>query len=248
MHHEFSILFHPLNALLVALLGVPSAAWQKAMGIEGEAGIWLPDHVVMTLLVVVIVAALVLSMRRSYSLERPSGVQQALELLVGGLTNLTEDVVGHGRGREFVPFIVALTFFIFIANAFGLIFFLQPPTANTSTTFALSLTAFLFYNFVGLRRLGPLKYAKQFVGPVWWLFPLMVPVEIISHLARVLSLAVRLFGNIFGEHTATGMFLVILPFFVPAMMGLGVLGALIQTFIFVMLTMVYVAGAVAEEH
>jgi F-type H+-transporting ATPase subunit a len=248
VHHEFSFLFHPVNALLVALLGAPSGAWQKAMGLEGETGVWLPDHVIMALLVVVIVAALVFAARRSYSLERPSGLQQALELLLSGLSDLSEDVIGHGRGKEFVPFMVALTFFILIANSFGLIFFLQPPTANTSTTFALSLTAFLFYNSVGLRRLGPIKYAKQFAGPIWWLFPLMVPIEIISHLARVLSLAVRLFGNVFGEHTATGMFLVILPLFVPAMMGLGVLGTLIQTFIFVMLTMVYVAGAVAEEH
>ena len=248
MHHETSFLFHPVNALLAALLGVPPPGWQKAMGLEGEAGIWLPDHVIMAMLVVVLVAALVLAVRRTYSIERPSSLQQSLELLLSGLSNLSDDVIGHGRGKEFVPFVVALTFFILIANSFGLIFFLQPPTANTSTTFALSLTAFLFYNFVGLRRLGPLKYAKQFAGPIWWLFPLMVPIEIISHLARVLSLAVRLFGNVFGEHTATGMFLVILPLFVPAMMGLGVLGALIQTFIFVMLTMVYVAGAVAEEH
>jgi F-type H+-transporting ATPase subunit a len=157
-------------------------------------------------------------------------------------------VIGHGRGKDFVPFVAGLAFFIFISNTFGLIFFLQPPTANTSTTFALSLTAFLFYNIVGIRRQGPVNYAKHFMGPVWWLFPLMVPIEIISHLARVLSLALRLFGNIFGEHTATGMFLVIVPLFVPAMMGLGLLGATIQTFIFVMLTTVYVSGAVAEEH
>jgi F-type H+-transporting ATPase subunit a len=152
-------------------------------------------------------------------------------------------------GRPFVPFIVALAFFIFISNIFGLVFFLQPPTANTSTTFALSLTAFLFYNVVGISRQGPVKYAKQFVGPVWWLFPLMVPIEIISHLARVLSLALRLFGNIFGEHTATGIFFAMVPFVVPwPMLGLGLLGATIQTFIFIMLTSVYIAGAVAEEH
>ena len=248
MHHEFSILFHPVNALLVALFGAPPEGWQRAMGLAGDAGVWLPDHVIMALLVVAIVAALLIWARRSYSLEHPSTLQQGLEVLLSGLSNLLEDVVGHGRGREFVPFVVALTFFIFISNSFGLIFFLQPPTANTSTTFALSLTAFLFYNIVGIRRHGPVNYAKQFVGPVWWLFPLMVPIEIISHLARVLSLALRLFGNIFGEHTATGMFLVIVPLFVPAMLGLGLLGAAIQTFIFIMLTSVYVSGAVAEEH
>ena len=248
MHHEFSILFHPLNALLVALLGAPSAGWQRAMGLEGEAGVWLPDHVIMALLVVVIVTALLIWARLGYSLENPSTLQQCLELLLSGLSNLAEDVIGHGRGKEFVPFVAGLAFFIFTSNFFGLIFFLQPPTANTSTTFALSLTAFLFYNIVGIRRQGPLNYAKHFMGPVWWLFPLMVPIEIISHLARVLSLALRLFGNIFGEHTATGMFLIIVPLFVPAMMGLGLLGATIQTFIFVMLTTVYVSGAVAEEH
>lgn len=248
MHHEFSILFHPVNALLVALFGAPPEGWQRAMGLAGDAGVWLPDHVIMALLVVAIVAALLIWARRSYSLEHPSTLQQGLELLLSGLSNLLEDVVGHGRGGGFVPFVAALTFFIFISNMFGLIFFLQPPTANTSTTFALSLTAFLFYNIVGIRRHGPVNYAKQFVGPVWWLFPLMVPIEIISHLARVLSLALRLFGNIFGEHTATGMFLVIVPLFVPAMLGLGLLGAAIQTFIFIMLTSVYVSGAVAEEH
>lgn len=248
MHHEISFLFHPLNALLVGLLGAPPAGWQRAMGLEGESGIWLPDHVIMAMLVVVVVALLLFSARRRYSVEHPSTVQQVLELLLSGLRNLTEDVVGHGRGKDFVPFIAALMFFIFLSNFFGLIFFLQPPTANTSTTFGLSLTAFLFYNIVGIRRKGAIGYAKDFAGPVWWLFPLMVPIEIISHLARILSLALRLFGNIFGEHTATGLFLGILPFFVPAMMGLGLLGAIIQTFIFIMLTAVYVSGAVAEEH
>ena len=248
MHHEFSFLFHPLNALLVALLGAPPEGWQRAMGLEGEAGVWLPDHVIMALLVVVIVTVLLVWARRNFSVERPSTLQQVLELLLTGLSNLAEDVIGHGRGKDFVPFVAGLAFFIFLSNFFGLIFFLQPPTANTSTTFALSLTAFLFYNIVGIRRQGPLNYAKHFMGPVWWLFPLMVPIEIISHLARVLSLSLRLFGNIFGEHTATGMFLVIVPLFVPAMMGLGLLGATIQTFIFVMLTTVYVSGAVAEEH
>ena len=248
MQHGFSILFAPVNALLVALLGAPPSGWRRAMGLADEPGVWLPDHVVMALLVVAIVAVLVVAARRVYSVDRPGTLQQTMELLLGSLSNLCEDVIGHGRGREFVPFIAALTLFIFISNSFDLIFFLQPPTANPSTTFALSITAFLFYNLVGIRRQGPIGYAKQFMGPVWWLFPLMVPLEIISHLARVLSLALRLFGNMFGEHTASGMFLIIVPFFVPAMMGLGSLAVVIQTFIFIMLTAVYVSGAVAEEH
>ena len=249
MQHEFSILFHPVNALLIALFGEPSAKWRAAMGLPLEEAAWLPDHVIMALLVVLLVAVLLIGARRRYSMERPSTLQQVLELLVGGLRSMTEDVVGHGRGRDFVPFIAALAFFIFLANIFGLLFFLAPPTANTNTTFALSITAFLFYNIVGIKRNGPIRYAKHFVGPVWWLFPLMIPLEIISHLARILSLALRLFGNIFAEHTATGIFMALVPFVVPwGMMGMGILGATIQTFIFIMLTAVYIAGAVAEEH
>lgn len=249
MHHETSILFHPINALLTWLLGAPPEGWRKAMGVAGEPGIWLPDHVIMALLVVVLIAALLVTVRRRLSLERPSAMQQVLELLLTGLRNLADDVIGHGHGKPFIPFVATLAFFIFLSNMFGLIFFLQPPTSNTSTTFALSITAFLFYNAVGVMRVGPISYARHFVGPVWWLFPLMVPLEIISHLARVLSLALRLFGNIFGEHTATGIFMGLIPFVIPwPMMGLGLLGATIQTFIFVMLTTVYISGAVAQEH
>lgn len=249
MHHEVSFLFHPVNALLAAILGPPPAWWQNAMGLVGEDGIWLPDHVVMALLVVVLVAVILGLARRRYSLERPSTLQHILELLVGGLQNMCEDVIGHGRGRTFVPFIAGLTFFIFISNIFGLLFFLQPPTANTSTTFALSLTTFLFYNTVAVLRQGVVGWLKHMAGPVWWLAPLMMPVEIISHLARILSLALRLFGNIFGEHTATAIFFAMVPFAVPwAMMGLGIVGATIQTFIFIMLTAVYLSEAAAAEH
>jgi F-type H+-transporting ATPase subunit a len=248
VQHAFSILFRPVNALLVALLGAPPPVWQRAMGLDGEPGVWLPDHVVMAVLVVAVVAVLLWAARRGYSLEHPNTLQQLMELLLASLRNLCEDVIGHGLGRDFVPFITALTLFIFVSNSFELIFFLQPPTANTSTTFALSLTAFLFYNAVGIRRQGPIAYARQFIGPVWWLFPLILPIEIISHLARVLSLALRLFGNMFGEHTASAMFLIIVPLFVPAMMGLGSLAVVIQTFIFIVLTAVYVGGAVTEEH
>ena len=246
MHHEFSFLFHPVNALLAMLLGAPSAGWQHAMG-TAEEGVWLPDHVIMAILVTLVIAVLALLARRSFSLEKPSVLQQVFELVVSGLRGLTDDVIGHGHGLPYVGFIASLTLFIFVSNAFGLIFFLQPPTANLNTTAGLAITAFIFYHTVGLKTQG-WRYFKQFVGPVWWLFPLMIPLEIISHSARVLSLTLRLYGNIFAEHGATGVFLGVLPIMVPAMMGLGVLGATIQTFIFIMLTTVYLSGAVAEDH
>jgi F-type H+-transporting ATPase subunit a len=249
VHPEFSFLYHPLNALLVALFGPPSAGWKQAMGMAADEVAWLPDHVVMAIFVVAVVAVMLITARRRYSLGEPSLLQQILELLLSGIRNMCDDVIGHGLGGDFVPFISALAFFIFLANISELLFFLQPATANTSTTFALSITAFIFYNIVGIRRKGPIAYAKSFAGPVWWLFPLMVPLEIISHLARVLSLALRLFGNILAEHTATGIFMTMVPFVIPwGMMGLGIIGCTIQAFIFMILTAVYISGAVAEEH
>jgi len=250
MHHEYSFLFEPVNKLLISLLGQPGEWWLEKMGAQHGEVFWLPDHVIMAMLAVSIIAAIVVPMSRRYSVENPSNVQQSLELVLSGLGSLVEDVIGQGVGRAFLPFIAALAVFIFMNNIFGLFFFLQPATANPSTTFALSITAFIFYNVVGVRKQGLFSYLKHFAGPVVFLAPLMVPIEIISHLARMLSLALRLFGNIFGEHTATGIFFTMFPFIVPwPMMGLGIFGSLLQAFIFIMLTMAYIQGAVVtEEH
>ncbi len=249
MHHPVSFLYKPINALLISLLGDASTRWQQLMGIH-EPGYWLPDHVIMAVLAVVLIAAVLIPISRRLSVEQPGKGQQMLELLVSGLEGLIDDVVGHGFGKRFLPFIGGLAVFIFTCNIFGLFYFVQPPTANPNTTFALSITAFLFYNLVGIRDNGLFKYLKHFAGPLPLLAPLMVPIEIISHLARILSLALRLFGNIFGEHTATGIFFFLFPLILPwPMMGLGIFGALLQAFIFIMLTMAYLNGAVgAEEH
>jgi len=249
LHHPVSFLYKPINALLISLLGDASTRWQQLMGIN-DPGYWLPDHVIMAVLAVVLIAAVLIAISRRLSVEQPGKGQQMLELLVSGLEELIDDVVGHGFGKRFLPFIGGLAVFIFTCNIFGLFYFLQPPTANPNTTFALSITAFLFYNLVGIRDNGLFKYLKHFAGPLPLLAPLMVPIEIISHLARILSLALRLFGNIFGEHTATGIFFFLFPLILPwPMMGLGIFGALLQAFIFIMLTMAYLNGAVgAEEH
>lgn len=247
MEHEHSILYKPINALLLAVLGQPPEGWRHAMGLYDA--VWLPDHVIMALFAVGVIALVGSWVKRHLSLERPSSLQQALEVLVGGLRHLADDVIGHGVGRAYVPYIAALTFFIFTCNISGLFFFLQPATGDLNTTFALALTTFIFYNAVGIKHNGLLGHLKHFLGPVWWLAPLMLPVEIISHLARILSLSVRLFGNIFGEHAVTGVFAALVPFLVPwPLMGIGVLSSTVQTFIFVMLTAVYIAGVTAEEH
>ncbi len=233
----------------MALFGQSSGRWQELMGLH-EEGYWLPDHVIMAALVVIIVAAIAIPLSKRLSVESPGRTQQVFEVLITGLLELIEDVVGHGYGKRFLPFIMGLAIFIFTCNIFGILFFVQPPTANLSTTFALSITAFIFYNIIGIKDNGVPGYLKHFMGPVLFLAPLMFIIEIISHSARILSLALRLFGNIFGEHTATGIFFLLFPFIIPwPMMGLGIFGALLQAFIFIMLTMAYLNGAVpSEEH
>lgn len=249
MEHALSILYHPVNKILIALFGESSAQWQGWMGLHTQ-GYWLPDNAIMAVLVVSIIALLVIPVGRRASVESPSKLQSMFETLITGLYDFIEDVVGHGMGKRFLPIILSFALFIFVGNIFGLFYFVQPPTANPSTTFALSLTAFIFYNVAGIKDNGVLKYAKHFLGPVIFLAPLMLIIEIISHAARILSLAIRLFGNIFGEHTATTIFFGMFPFLLPwPMMALGIFGALLQAFIFIMLTMAYLNGAVgAEEH
>jgi F-type H+-transporting ATPase subunit a len=234
MEHEHSILYEPFNKYV----------WRHAFGFD------VPDHVIMALLVLAISLIVFPLASRRFSKDNPGGFQHFLELIVSGLRGLCEDIIGHGTAQKYLYIIGGFSCFIFISNLFGLFFFLQPPTGNPNTTFALSLTAFLYYNWQGIRAQGPGHYLAHFAGPIWWLAPLMFPIEIIGHLARVLSLGMRLFGNIFGEHTATGIFMGMLPFILPwPMMGLGIFGAFLQTFVFIMLTMVYIGGAVAaEEH
>lgn len=233
MEHEHSILYEPFNRYV----------WRHAFGVDA------PDHVVMALLVFVICLLLFPLATRRLSRDNPGPLQQTLELLLVGLRDMMHDIIGHGS-EKFLGMITAFAVFIFLSNIFGLFYFLQPPTSSPNTTFALSITSFLYFNFQGIRHQGVLHYLKHFAGPVWWLAPLMFPIELVGNFARMLSLSMRLFGNIFGEHTATGIFMGLVPIIVPwPMMALGIFGALLQTFVFIMLTMVYISGAVAtEEH
>ena len=235
MEHESSILYGPVNAL-----------WHS---VQHRFAWDIPDHVIMAFLVLLISAIVFPLTSRRISRDNPGGFQHLLEMVVGGVKDLLHDIIGH-HGDRYLYIIGGFMVFIFISNIFGLFFFLQPPTSNINTTFALSLSAFLYFNTEGIRRQGLVHYLKHFMGPIPLLAPLMFPIEMIGNFARILSLGMRLFGNILGEHTATGIFMGMLPFVLPwPMMGLGIFGAFLQTFVFIMLTMVYISGAIAaEEH
>jgi len=178
-------------------------------------------------------------------------VRNIFELFTEMVLKFLDDIIGH-RGKEFLPLVGTLGFFIFFSNLLGLVPGFLPPTDNLNTTLACALVVFFATHYYGLKTHG-IKYFKHFLGPVLWLAPLMLIIEIISHLARVLSLSVRLFGNIMADHMLLGLTLaapMILPLFLsPLSLFLGVFVSFIQTFIFVLLSMIYISLAVEEsEH
>ena len=174
--------------------------------------------------------------------------RNAVELIVESLANIVVDTMGP-RGKEFVLIVGTLGLFILFNNLSGLVPGFLPATDNVNTTFACSLTVFVLTHYYGFKEHG-FKYLKQFVGPMWALSPLMIPVELIGHIARPLSLGLRLFGNITGDHLVTAIFFGLVPILVPLpVMFLGLFVAFVQTFVFMLLSMAYFSGAIShEEH
>ncbi len=179
--------------------------------------------------------------------EIPSGLQNFFEVVIEGLENLMEQIMGP-KGKPYFPLIGTLALFILVCNLFGLIPGFFPPTANLNTNAAMALVVFSMTHIVGVKEHGA-HYLKHFMGPIWWLAPLMIIIEVIGHIARPLSLTLRLFGNMYGKETVLAIFLMLVPFLLPIpMMLLGVLIAFIQTFVFSLLAMIYIAGALEEAH
>ncbi|OPY72628.1 MAG: ATP synthase subunit a [Syntrophorhabdus sp. PtaU1.Bin058] len=169
------------------------------------------------------------------------------EMIVESFSNIVVDTMGP-KGKEFVLLIGTLGLFILFNNLSGLVPGFLPATDNVNTTFACSLTVFVMTHYYGVKEHG-IKYLKQFMGPFWWLAPLMVPIELIGHIARPLSLGLRLFGNITGDHLVTAIFFGLVPLFVPLpVMFLGLFVAFVQTFVFMLLSMAYFSGAISHEH
>jgi F-type H+-transporting ATPase subunit a len=174
-------------------------------------------------------------------------VRNAVEILTEMLAGLGEQIMGH-RWRTYFPFIATLFFFILIANLLGLIPGVGGATTNAATTWAWALISFGVHQYVGVREHG-FGYLKHFVGPVPLLAPLYIPIELLSHLSRVFTLAVRLLANMFADHIVVGVWIVLIPVIVPAVfMGLGVLVAFLQAYVFAMLSMIYIGLALDDSH
>lgn len=173
--------------------------------------------------------------------------QNIAEIVVEGIVNFTEETMGH-HGKRYFPLIATFGIYILISNLLGLIPGLLPPTANLNTTAGLALVVFVSTHVIGVREHG-LKYFKQFIGPVWWLAPLMIPIEIVGHLVRPFSLSLRLFGNMMGHELIVGILMVLAPFLMPLpIQVLGILVSFIQAFVFCLLSMMYIGSALEEAH
>src|SRR5712691_1992377 len=231
-----------------------------------------PDHVTYTWIAMVILVGVALVASRRLELV-PRGLQNLIEVVLEQFETMLDDVIGHD-GRKYLPLIATLGLFILVSNLMGLIPGLIAPTANLNTTAACALIVFFTYHAIGIRKQGLVTYAKHFMGPVVWLAPLMVPIEVVSHFARPLSLSLRLFGNMTGGHILLAVFvflmgfdgmlgwalsgsvsrivlgvpitLVMLLFTVGFLYPLKILVAFLQSFIFAMLSMLYIAGALEE--
>ena len=175
-------------------------------------------------------------------------MQNVLEMLYKGFQSLIDDVIGT-EGRKFLPALATLGIFIASANLIGLIPEMASPTANLNVTVGCAFFIFIYYHFQGVKKHGLLGYLKKFAGPAWWLAWLFFPIEFISHFSRPLSLSMRLFGNIFGEDLVIIIIASLIPYIAPLpMMAFAIFTSLLQAFIFVMLSAIYLSGAMASEH
>jgi len=188
-----------------------------------------------------------IAVRVTLSVETPGTIQHVAEITHEFVGSQSESIIGHGYER-FTSYLTALLLFILIANLMGLVPGLQSPTADKVVPLGFALVTFAYYNYHGIRANG-FAYFKQFLGPVWWLYPLMFPIEVISHCARVLSLTVRLYANMFAGDMVTLAFFSLIPVGIPlAFLALHFGVAIIQAYVFMILATVYLSLAVAHEH
>jgi F-type H+-transporting ATPase subunit a len=244
---------HPLWIVdaVNAVLGPLVLRVGEALGYHFTGHHPIPNYIVMILLIMGGITVLGLLLRSWLSVENPGKVQILLEDGVQALQGLLTDWIGP-KGARFLPLIATLGLFILIGNYMGLVPGLMAPTASINTTLGLALTIWVYYHVQGIKAQGLWPYLKHFAVPPGSpviLAPLMLLIEIISHLARVMSLSLRLFGNIFGEELVILILFTIIPFLVPLpMMLLGLVTGGLQAFIFVLLSIIYLQGAVAVEH
>lgn len=227
--------------------------WLSLFGVQEAT-----EHVVMAVLVgaVLVLTTVIAAAQVKRALTSESGLipdekltyKNFFEIIAEQLYKLTESVIGHHDAPLLFPVIGSMFVFIFTSNLIGLVPGFVPPTENMNTTLALGVFVFIYYNIIGFKVHG-MGYLKHFLGPIWWLAPLMFVIELASHLFRPLSLSLRLRGNIMGDHVVLHLFSSLVPYLLPVIFyGMGVFVAFIQAFVFCLMTMVYISLSTAHDH
>jgi F-type H+-transporting ATPase subunit a len=244
-HHELWF-----TELLNNYLAAPAQAVLNLAGMQAAdpARPWA-NFVAMEILVALIIIVLFAVIRSSLSVDKPGKIQQTFELIYNFQLDQANEIIGHHDGPKYVAFAGTLFIFVLFGNLIGVIPSFESPTMFAPVPAGCAMATFLVYNILGFASNGA-GYLKHFTGPIPWLTPLMLPIEIISHLARPMSLTIRLYANMVAGEKVTLVFLGLTYFLIPAVfMGLHVFVSLIQAFIFMVLTMIYIGGAVShEEH
>ncbi len=238
-----------LTALLNRYLAGPANSILQAVNykVEDPQKPW-SNWFAIELLVFALIVLLFAVLRSRLSADNPGKLQHLFEVVYNFVAGEASDNIEHHSSR-FVPFFGTLFIFILFMNLIGVVPGFESPTMNPAVTAGLALSAFVFYNWAGFREQGVGRYLRHFAGPLPLLAPLMLPIELISHLARPLSLTLRLYANMFAGEQVTLAFLGLTYLFIPGVfMGLHVFVSLLQAYIFTLLTIIYVSGAVAHEH
>jgi len=239
---------HPLFVveLFNRVFGRPLASLLALAGVKVRDPLHVfPDYVVMVIIVAALLVVIFTLAGRRLTII-PGARQSLLEMIYGMFEGVLTDTIGP-QGKPYLPVVGTVGIFIFSCNMIGLVPGFMSPTSKLNVTVGCALVVFFYYHAQGVRAQG-LKYFKQFMGPIPALAPLMVPIEIISHFSRPVSLSMRLFGNIFAEELLIVIMASIIPFLLPLpFMAVAIFTAFIQAFVFVLLSCIYIAGAIAHE-
>ena len=234
-------LFMGIEARAFQSIGIlPAEAAQQAVKVNQAFGL--------ELLVAAGLIAFFLLVRLTLAVEKPNPAQQIAEMVHEFTGSQADQIIGHGYER-FQAFVTCILLFVVVNNLLGLVPGLETPTGQPWVPLGIALLTFLYYNFYGVSEKGIIGYFKELAGPLWWIAPLLFPIEIISHLARIMSLTIRLYANMLASDLVTLVFFSLIPVVIPSIfLGLHFAVSLIQAYIFMVLSMIYLSMAVSHEH
>jgi F-type H+-transporting ATPase subunit a len=238
-----------LTRLLNHLFGAPLGALLQALGIHpAHPKAPINDGLTMELVIAALMVLFFIITRLTLNVEKPGTAQNLAEVVHEFVSNQAQSTVGEGYER-FVPYATMTLVFVLSCNCMGLLPGIETPTSNPVVPLGIAIPTFFYYNWQGLREHGVVGYIKTFLGPMWWIAWLVGPIEVISNLARVMSLTIRLYANMFASDLLTLVFFSMIPVALPVIfLGLHFFVSLIQAYVFMLLTLIYLSLAVAHEH